>query len=344
MSRFWSPVVHTLSPYVPGEQPKMDDLVKLNTNENPYPPSPRVAGGDRRGDGPPAPLSRSGRDRAARGDRGALRRGARGGVRRQRLGRGAGPYLPGAAEARRAAAVSRHHLQLLSGLLRASTASATRRCRSMPRCGSQIADYRRPCSAILLPNPNAPTGIALAARRDRGAAGRASGPAGGGRRGLCRLRRRERRAAGGAPRQPAGRADPVQVARAGRPARRLRHRPAAADRGAGAGEGQLQFLSARSPRAWPARSPRSRTRHGSRRRAGASSRAAKRWSAISAALGFEVLPSQANFVFARHPRPSRRSARRRAARAAASWCGISASPASRTSCASPSERTSNATA
>src|ERR1700748_2326497 len=42
MSRFWSPVVHTLSPYVPGEQPKVDGLIKINTNENPYPPSPRV--------------------------------------------------------------------------------------------------------------------------------------------------------------------------------------------------------------------------------------------------------------------------------------------------------------
>ncbi len=42
MSRFWSPVVHGLSPYVPGEQPKRDNLVKLNTNENPYGPSPKV--------------------------------------------------------------------------------------------------------------------------------------------------------------------------------------------------------------------------------------------------------------------------------------------------------------
>ena len=42
MSRFWSPVVHELSPYVPGEQPKRDNLVKLNTNENPYGPSPKV--------------------------------------------------------------------------------------------------------------------------------------------------------------------------------------------------------------------------------------------------------------------------------------------------------------
>ncbi len=42
MSRFWSPVVGTLSPYVPGEQPKLRNLVKLNTNEHPYGPSPRV--------------------------------------------------------------------------------------------------------------------------------------------------------------------------------------------------------------------------------------------------------------------------------------------------------------
>ncbi len=42
MSKFWSPVVHTLTPYVPGEQPKLSNLVKLNTNENPYGPSPKV--------------------------------------------------------------------------------------------------------------------------------------------------------------------------------------------------------------------------------------------------------------------------------------------------------------
>lgn len=42
MSRFWSQVVRDLTPYVPGEQPKITNLIKLNTNENPYPPSPRV--------------------------------------------------------------------------------------------------------------------------------------------------------------------------------------------------------------------------------------------------------------------------------------------------------------
>ncbi len=42
MSRYWSEVVHGLTPYVPGEQPKLANLIKLNTNENPYGPSPKV--------------------------------------------------------------------------------------------------------------------------------------------------------------------------------------------------------------------------------------------------------------------------------------------------------------
>jgi histidinol-phosphate aminotransferase len=42
MSLYWSDVVSTLTPYVPGEQPQTANLVKLNTNESPYPPSPQV--------------------------------------------------------------------------------------------------------------------------------------------------------------------------------------------------------------------------------------------------------------------------------------------------------------
>src|SRR2546423_7073973 len=41
-SSFIRPLVRALHPYVPGEQPKIKGLVKLNTNENPYPPSPKV--------------------------------------------------------------------------------------------------------------------------------------------------------------------------------------------------------------------------------------------------------------------------------------------------------------
>jgi histidinol-phosphate aminotransferase len=42
MSKFWSPFVSGLVPYVPGEQPKLTKLTKLNTNENPYGPSPKA--------------------------------------------------------------------------------------------------------------------------------------------------------------------------------------------------------------------------------------------------------------------------------------------------------------
>lgn len=42
MSQYWSDTVHSLTPYVPGEQPKINNLIKLNTNEHPFGPSPRV--------------------------------------------------------------------------------------------------------------------------------------------------------------------------------------------------------------------------------------------------------------------------------------------------------------
>ena len=42
MSRFWNSRVHDLHPYIPGEQPRLADLLKLNTNESPYGPSPKV--------------------------------------------------------------------------------------------------------------------------------------------------------------------------------------------------------------------------------------------------------------------------------------------------------------
>ncbi|WP_368974177.1 histidinol-phosphate transaminase [Caldifermentibacillus hisashii] len=42
LSKFWSEVTRLTEPYVPGEQPKVKNMIKLNTNENPYPPSPKV--------------------------------------------------------------------------------------------------------------------------------------------------------------------------------------------------------------------------------------------------------------------------------------------------------------
>lgn len=40
--RAWEKNIRQVEPYIPGEQPNQSDMIKLNTNENPYPPSPRV--------------------------------------------------------------------------------------------------------------------------------------------------------------------------------------------------------------------------------------------------------------------------------------------------------------
>lgn len=42
MSDYWNCRIKNLSPYIPGEQPRGSSFIKLNTNENPYPPSPKA--------------------------------------------------------------------------------------------------------------------------------------------------------------------------------------------------------------------------------------------------------------------------------------------------------------
>ena len=43
MKKFFQNELYKLDPYVPGEQPKSGKkIIKLNTNENPYPPSPKI--------------------------------------------------------------------------------------------------------------------------------------------------------------------------------------------------------------------------------------------------------------------------------------------------------------
>ena len=42
MNRYWSGRIRNAVPYTPGEQPRDRTFIKLNTNECPYPPSPKA--------------------------------------------------------------------------------------------------------------------------------------------------------------------------------------------------------------------------------------------------------------------------------------------------------------
>ena len=161
MSRFWSRLTHELKPYVPGEQPRMSDLVKLNTNENPFGPSPRVAEAIR---GEAGDTLRLYPDPEATALRAAL--ATYHGVRPEQVfvGNGSDEVL-----AHAFAALLKHDAPLLFPDITYSFYPVY--CRlfgiafeAVPLDQAmriRIADYRRSAGAIILPNPNAPTGIAL---------------------------------------------------------------------------------------------------------------------------------------------------------------------------------------
>ena len=160
MSRFWSSVVHGLSPYVPGEQPKLDGLVKLNTNENPYGPSPRVqaaiASATERLHLYPDPHASRLRAAVAAHHEVALEEVF--------VGNGSDEVL-----AHTFQALLKHDAPLLFPDITYSFYPVYCRLYGIPydevpltdAMRVQIGGFRRPCGAIILPNPNAPTGIAL---------------------------------------------------------------------------------------------------------------------------------------------------------------------------------------
>ena len=163
MSRFWSSLVHSLSPYLPGEQPKLEGIVKLNTNENPYAPSPRVLA---------AIASATDRlrlypDPRASGLRATI--AARYDVAPEEVfvGNGSDEVL-----AHTFQALLKHDAPLLFPDITYSFYPVYCglygiRYEEVPLDAAmrvRITDFRRPCSAILLPNPNAPTGIGLPRR------------------------------------------------------------------------------------------------------------------------------------------------------------------------------------
>jgi histidinol-phosphate aminotransferase len=161
MSRFWSPVVAGLSPYVPGEQPKIDNILKLNTNENPYGPSPRAL----------AAIA------AEAGDQLRLYPDPQAGVLCRAIadryqvaadqvfvGNGSDEVL-----AHTFQALLNHDGPLLFPDITYSFypvycglyGIAADPVPLDPEMRVRVEDYRRACGAIILPNPNAPTGIGL---------------------------------------------------------------------------------------------------------------------------------------------------------------------------------------
>ncbi|SAK40429.1 histidinol-phosphate aminotransferase [Caballeronia hypogeia] len=164
MSRFWSDIVHTLTPYVPGEQPALAHPIKLNTNENPYPPSPRVVEAVRRELGEDGATLRKYPDPTARALREAVAKhhGLR--VEQVFAGNGSDEVL-----AHAFAALLKHeapilfpditysfypvYAQLYGVEYRAIALNAD--------FAIDVDDYRAPNGGVLLPNPNAPTGRAL---------------------------------------------------------------------------------------------------------------------------------------------------------------------------------------
>jgi histidinol-phosphate aminotransferase len=164
VSRFWSDVVHRLTPYVPGEQPVLAHPVKLNTNENPYPPSPRVVEAIRRELGDEGESLRKYPDPSSRALRETLARchGLR--VEQVFVGNGSDEVL-----AHTFQALLKHdrpirfpditysfypvYAQLYGVAFDAVPLNAD--------FAIDVDDYRAPSGGVLLPNPNAPTGRAL---------------------------------------------------------------------------------------------------------------------------------------------------------------------------------------
>jgi len=161
MNRFWNPLVRALTPYSPGEQPRVADLVKLNTNENPLGPSPRVLEAIRAA---ATDALRLYPDYEATALRAAL--AAYHGLTTDQVfvGNGSDEVL-----AFVFAALLKHDKPLLLPDITYSFYPAYCRlfgvrAETVPLDESMrinVADYRRPGGAIILSNPNAPTGIAL---------------------------------------------------------------------------------------------------------------------------------------------------------------------------------------
>ena len=161
MNPYWSALARELKPYVPGEQPPIADLVKLNTNESPYPPSPRALEAIRAAANDDLRLYP---DPEARRLRETLAAYHGVGPENVFVGNGSDEVL-----AHVFAGLLKHELPLLFPDVTYSFYPVYAQltgvaCETVPLDADmwvRIEDYLRPCGAIILANPNAPTGVSL---------------------------------------------------------------------------------------------------------------------------------------------------------------------------------------
>jgi len=164
LSRYWSDIVHRLTPYVPGEQPALAHPVKLNTNENPHPPSPAVVSAIRSELGETAESLRRYPDPTARMLRETV--AAHHGLKVDQVfaGNGSDEVLATVFQA-----LLKHEQPILYPDVTYSFYPTYARLydvayRTIPLDDAfqiRIDDYAQPNGGILFPNPNAPTGHAL---------------------------------------------------------------------------------------------------------------------------------------------------------------------------------------
>lgn len=161
MSKYWSSIVSMLKPYVAGEQPRIANLVKLNTNENPYGPSPKALEAIRQAADDrlrlyPDPVALDLREAIA------LLHGID--AAEVFVGNGSDEVL-----AHTFMGLLNHDAPLLYPDITYSFYPVysqlygieTRQVPLDDAFGIRLSDYDQPCGAIILPNPNAPTGIGL---------------------------------------------------------------------------------------------------------------------------------------------------------------------------------------
>jgi histidinol-phosphate aminotransferase len=162
MSDFWNARVKKISPYTPGEQPKDRSIIKLNTNENPYPPSPKVIEAIKNAAGErlrlyPDPECLSFRETAA----------ARYGVKAQEVfaGNGSDEILAFAFGAffesgEKAEKILFPDITYSFYPVYANLWEIPYKTIPLAQDFSiNIKDYKIPCGGVIFPNPNAPTAV-----------------------------------------------------------------------------------------------------------------------------------------------------------------------------------------